>query len=166
MPADNGIRAIEARMKLLLQRAVEEATKAGFDLKITGKREDRGYAQELRDIAKQGSNQAASHLVVLASDIADTLDTHIAADRTKIKNAVSVARGILQESSKEVTAFDAWKALRDRAGDPGFQTIPPVLRDAKDRLADAIAWDKRQSEERRKLRLKALASQGPSLART
>ena len=124
---DNGIQAIEARMSLCLDRADEEAKKASFDLKITGKREDKGYAQGLRDIAKQGADQAATHLAVLASDIADALDTNNAGDRTKIKSAVSGARGILQESSKGVAVFDAWKALGVAHGDAGFQTISECL---------------------------------------
>jgi hypothetical protein len=59
---DNGGPALEARMKLLLERADEEAKKASFELKINGKREDKGYAQELRDIAKRGAEQAANRL--------------------------------------------------------------------------------------------------------
>ena len=91
--------------------------------KITDKRENKGYAQALRDIAKQGADQATTHLAVLASDIADTLDTNNAGDRAKIKSAVSGARGILLESSKGVAVFDAWKALGVAHGDAGFQTI-------------------------------------------
>ena len=154
---DNGIQAIEAKMALCLKRADEEAKKAGFDLKIIGRREDKGYAQGLRDIAKQGATQAAAHMRVLASDVADTLDTDNAADRTKIKNAVSVARGILQESSKGVVVFEAWKALRMAHCDAGFQKLPEVLGGTKEKLADAIIWDKRQNEDH-KLRLKALAA--------
>jgi hypothetical protein len=154
---DNGIQTIEAKMKICLDRADEEAKKAGLDLRIIGRREDKEYAQRLRDIAKQAADQAATHLGVLASDIADTLNTSDPADRSKIKNAVSVARGILQGSSKGVVVFDAWKALGMAHSDASFQTIAEVLRGAKVKLADAIAWDKRQSEDH-KLRLKALAS--------
>ena len=154
---DKGIQAIEARMNSCLDRAGEETKKASFKLTITGKREDKGYAQELRDIAKQGADQAAAHLAVLVSDIADELDTNNAGDRLKIKSAVSGARGILQESSKGVAVFDAWKALGAAHGDAGFQTIAKVLRGARHKLTDAIAWDKRQREDH-KLRLKALAS--------
>jgi hypothetical protein len=125
--ADTGIQVIESKIKYSLDRADEEAKKAGFDLKITGRREDKGYAQALRDIGQQGADQAASHLSVLASDIAEILDTANADDRTAIKNAVSGARGILQESSKGVTVFDAWKALSIAHGDVGFQTIPEVI---------------------------------------
>jgi hypothetical protein len=155
---DNGTPALEARMKLLLERANEEAKKTGFNLKIDGKREDKSYARELRDIAKQGAEQAATHLSVLVSDIASTLDINNTGDRAKIKNAVSAARGILQNSSKGVIVFDAWKALREAHNDTGFQTISDVLADARQKLAEAIVWNNRQSEDH-KLRLKALASQ-------
>jgi hypothetical protein len=154
---DNGAPALEARMKLLLERANEEAKKTGFNLKIEGKREDKHYAQQLRDIAKNGLEQAAAHLSLLASDISGTLNINNAGDRAKIRNAVSAARGILQNSSKGVVVFDVWKALREAHNDPGFQNISDVLAGARQELVDAIAWDKRQSEDH-KLRLKALAS--------
>lgn len=155
---DNGIQAIETKMTLCLERAGEEAKKADFDLKVGSKREDKGYAQDLRDIANQGSGEAATHLSVLTSDIADTLDTSNAVDRAKIKNAVSVARGILQESSKGVDVFEAWKGLGAAHDDSGFQKMPEILDYARQKLVEAIAWDKRQSDDH-KLRLKALASQ-------
>lgn len=154
---DHGIQAIEARMKLYLDRAAEEAKKANFDLRISGRREDKEYARGLRDTATRGAEQAAAHLGVLASDIASDLNTANADDRAKVKDAVGLARGILQEPFKGVTIFDAWKALKTAHGDAGFQNVPDVIREAKDRLADAIAWDKRQSKDH-KLRLKALAS--------
>jgi len=156
--ADNGIGAIEARMKLCLERSNEEAKKAGFNLKISGKSEDKNYAQSLRGIAKQGADQAANHLGVLISDIADTLDTSNPADRITIKNAVITARGILEDSSRGVELFGAWKVLSLAHNDDNFQNIPELLARAREKLADAIAWDKCQSEDR-KLRLKALASQ-------
>jgi hypothetical protein len=155
---DMGGPTLEARIKLLVERANEEAKKTGFDLKIDVKREDKGYAQKLRNLAKQGSEQAATHLGVLTSDIAGTLDINNTGDRAKIKNAVSTARGILQNSSKGVDVFDAWKALREAHNDGGFQTMSDMLARARHNLAEAIAWDKRQSEDH-KLRLKALASQ-------
>ncbi len=154
---DNGIDAIETKLELYIARAIEESKKVGFDLKIVGKREEKEYAQELRGIAQSAAKQAAKHLEVLESDIADNLDTNIASDRTNIKNAVSRARGILQESSKGVVVFDAWKALGVAQRDSRFQMVPDVLGRVKEELADAILWDKRQSEDH-KLRLKALAS--------
>jgi hypothetical protein len=156
--ADNGIQTIEARMELLLKRAADEATRAGFALKIEGKRNDNDYANKLREIADCASELAGSHLSILASDVSGGLDTNKPDDRLKIKNAVSAARGILQQNVKGIPAFDAWAALRAGHADADFQKLPAVLVSAKVQLDEAIAWDKRQAADS-KLRLKALASQ-------
>lgn len=154
---DNDIRTVEARMGLSLKRAGEEAAKATFDLKITGNRGDKGYAKELDDIADAASAQAGSHLNILASDIANGLDTNNSQDRLKIKNAVSAARGILQQGGKGIAVFDAWTALKTAHTDAKFQKLPATLVEAKSRLNEAIGWDRRQAEDT-KLRLKALAA--------
>jgi hypothetical protein len=154
---DNGIQAIETKIEHLLTRAEEEATKAAFEMKISAKREDKDLANELREIAERASTQAGAHLSVLGSDVAEGLNTNSPGDRTKIKNAVSAARGILQNSLRGITAFDAWSALKAANSDSAFQRIPATLTDVKTKLDEAIAWDKRQAEDA-KLRLKALAS--------
>ena len=155
---DKGIQAIETKMELSLKRAEEEAAKAAFELKIPAKREDKDFAKELRDIAERATAQAGTLLSILASDIASGLDKNKSDDRTKIKNAVSAARGILQQGVKGITAFDAWAALRAAHTDAAFQKLPTILAETKTKLQEAIAWDKRQAEDA-KLRLKALASQ-------
>jgi hypothetical protein len=155
--SDNGIQSIETKIDLSLTRAEEEASKAAFELKILAKREDKKFAKELRDIAACASTQAGTHLSTLASDVASGLDTNKLDDRTKIKNGVSSARGILQQGVKGINAFDAWAALRAAHTDPTFQKLPATLAEAKTKLNEAIAWDKRQADDS-KLRLKALAS--------
>ncbi|PNQ77229.1 hypothetical protein BA950_04055 [Erythrobacter sp. SAORIC-644] len=154
---DKGGDTIAARLEAALERASETAVTINFDLKVAGKREDKGYAQELRDIANRASNQAAEHLGVLTSEIASTLDTANAEDRVKIKSAVNSARAILGDSSKGVEVFAAWKALANAPEDKHFQTLPDLIDSSRVRLAEAVAWDKRQAEDK-KLRLKALAS--------
>ena len=154
---DNGVRAIEAKLEISLKRAAEEAVKAGFELQISAKREQNDFARGLRDIAQRASAQAGNSLSILASDVATNLDTSKAEDRAKIKNAVSGARGILQQGVKGITAFDTWTALRAAHTDSAFRELPAVLAETKARLREAIAWDKRQVEDA-KLRLKALAS--------
>lgn len=154
---DQGGETMIARLDAALERATQTATTTGFELKIAGKREDKGYAQELRDFAKSASDQAAGHLAVLTSEIASTLDTSNTEDRAKIKSAVNSARAILGDSSKGVDVFAAWKALANAPEDAQFQTMSQLLSDARTRLDEAILWDKRQSADH-KLRLKALAS--------
>lgn len=154
---DQGGETMAARLDAALQRASQIATTTGFQLKIAGKREDKGYAQELRNFAKSASDQAAGHLAVLTSEIASTLDTTNADDRVKIKSAVNSARAILGDSSKGINVFAAWKALANAHTDAKFQTMPQLLSEAKAQLDEAIHWDNRQTVDR-KLRLKALAS--------
>lgn len=154
---DKGGDTIAARLEAALERASQTAVTIDFDLKVAGKREDKGYAQELRDIANRASNQAAEHLGVLTSEIASTLDTTNAEDRVKIKSAVNSARAILGDSSKGVEVFSAWKALANAPEDKHFQALPDLIDSSRVRLAEAVAWDKRQAEDK-KLRLKALAS--------
>lgn len=155
---DNGIQRIEARMESLLESAGKEAEKAAFRLTISKKPEDEEFAEELRDIAKRALEEAGSHLELLASELVSGLDTSKAEDRLTIKNAVSAARGILQQGVKGIAVFNAWAALKAAHSDPTFQKLPAVLADAKARLSEALVWDKRQAEDT-KLRLKALASQ-------
>ncbi len=150
---DKGGETIAARLEAALERASQTAVAIDFNLEVAGKREDKGYAQELRDAAKTASDQAAAHLAVLTSEIASTLDTANADDRSKIKAAVNSARAILGDSSKGVDVFSAWKALANAPGDTQFQALPDLLTEAKVRLAEAILWDKRQTEDQ-KLRLK------------
>ena len=154
---DNGIQTIETKLEFSLRRAAEEALKATFDLNISAKRADKGFAKELRDIAQRASAQAGTHLSILASDVANGLDTNKPEDRMRIRNAVSAARGILQQGTKGITAFEAWAALKAAHTDAAYQNLPALLTDTRKRLQEAIAWDKRQSEDI-KLRLKALAS--------
>lgn len=154
---DQGGETMAVRLDAALERASQIATTTGFELKIEGKREDKGYAQELRDLAKSASDQAAGHLAVLTSEIASTLSTANADDRAKIKSAVNSARAILGDSSKGINVFAAWKALANARADAQFQAMPQLLSEAKTRLEEAIHWDKRQTADR-KLRLKALAS--------
>lgn len=155
--ADNGIQAIETKINLQLKRAEEEASKAAFVLAIKHKREEREYAGELRDVAQDASAKAGDHLSTLTSDVHSELDTANSADRVKIKNAVSTARGLLQQGVKDIPVFQAWNALKIAQADEKFQSLPQALATATKRLEEAIGWDKRQAEDA-KLRLKALAS--------
>lgn len=155
--ADQGIQTIEARLELLLKRALDESVKAAFDLNIKSKREDERHAQELRDIASSASRLAGGHLSVLKSDVAEGIDITKPEDRKKIKGAVSTARGLLQQNVKGIVAFEAWAALKGAHSDSSFQQLPETLSDVRGKLAEALSWDRRQARDA-KLRLKALAS--------
>lgn len=155
---DNGTRSIETKLELSLKRADEEAKKAGYNLEISRKRENEDYAKELREVADSASKQAGIHIDVLASDVDKTLDTGNSADRDTIKKSVVEARGILQQNTKGIKAFEAWASLRESYDDVKFQCLSVLLGQTKVKLSEAIKWDKRQTEDA-KLRLKALASQ-------
>lgn len=156
--ADSGIRPIETKMEFLLKRANEEARKAEFELEIVHNREDKEYAKELRDVAGSASKQAGIHIGVLASDVDKGLDTGNPAHRDTIKKSVVEARGILQQNTRGIQAFEAWASLKIAYDDAKFQSLPSLLAQTSEKLTEAIKWDKRQSEDT-KLRLKALASQ-------
>lgn len=154
---DKGGEAIAARLEGALERASRLAIATGFELKIVGQKEDKGYAGGLRKIAKLATEQAAGHLSVLTSEISPSLDIGNVSDRLKIKSSVNSARAILGDSSKGVDVFAAWKALANAHSDSQFQNMQGVLSHARLRLERAITWDKRQTEDQ-KLRLKALAA--------
>ena len=156
--SDKGIQAIEARLQTALARAVEEAQKAGFALTIAGKREDKTYAQELRELGDSAATLAATHSHVLQAEVAEDIDTTIAEHRARIRSAVSMARGVLQQNVKGIALFEDWAALKAAYADPRFAALSPVLTSAQTQIGQAIAWDKRQREDSR-LRLKALAAQ-------
>lgn len=155
---DNGIGAIEATLKLNLERAEEEAKKADFKYSFKRKREDSEYAEELKEIAQDASKQAGEHLATLKSDIASGLDTEKPDDRAKIKSAVTAARGLLQQGTVGIKVFEAWTALAQAAKDERLAKIPAAVVIAKKQLTTAISWHQRQTDDS-KLRLKALASE-------
>jgi hypothetical protein len=154
---DNGIKQIETSLQNHLDRAVEEAKKAHYDLKITKKREEKDYAQHLREISQDCLAQAAQHLTTLTADISSDLDINTAGDRNKIKNAVSTARGLLAQGVRGIEIFEAWVALHAAATDPNLAKARTAVLEGKKNLRKAIKWDERQASDS-KLRLKALAS--------
>ncbi|RWX36916.1 ATP-binding protein [Rhizobium leguminosarum] len=156
--SDKGIQGIETKLETALDRATEEARKAGFVLTIADDREKRAYAQELRDLADGAAALAATHSRALQAEVAADIDTANPDHRARIRNAVSGARGILQQNVKGIPLFEAWAALKAAHADSLFDALSPILTRARSQIGQAIAWDKRQGEDAR-LRLKALAAQ-------
>ncbi len=156
--SDKGIQAIETRLQTALGRAAEEAGKAGFALTIVGKREDKTYAQGLRELADSSAALAATHSHALQAEVAEDIDTANAEHRARIRSAVSTARGVLQQNVKGITLFEGWAALKAAHADSRFAALSQILTSAQTQIGQAIAWDKRQGEDSR-LRLKALAAQ-------
>lgn len=156
--SDKGIQAIETRLQTALDRATEEARKAGFALTIAGDREDGTYAQGLRELADRAAALAATHSRALQAEVAADIDTANPDHRARIRSAVSAARGVLQQNVKGIALFEAWAALKAAHADPRFSALLPILTSAQSQIGQAIAWDKRQGEDSR-LRLKALAAQ-------
>lgn len=156
--SDKGIQMTETRLQTALDRAAEEAKKSGFDLTIAGKREDKTYAQGLRDLGDSAATLAATHSLALQAEVAANIDTANAEHRARIKTAVSAARGVLQQNVKGIALFEGWAALKTAHADGRFAALSPVLTSAQTQIGQAIAWDKRQGEDSR-LRLKALAAQ-------
>jgi hypothetical protein len=156
--SDKGIQGIETKLETALERAAEESRKAGFALTIASKREDKTYAQELRELADSAATLAATHSRALQAEVAKDIDTANPEHRARIRSAVSAARGVLQQNVKGITLFEAWGALKAAHADSRFSLLSRVLSAAQSKIAQAIAWDKRQGEDSR-LRLKALAAE-------
>jgi hypothetical protein len=156
--SDNGIQGIETKLDTTLERAVEESRKAGFALTIAGKREDKTYAQGLRELADSAATLAATHSRALQAEVAADIDTSNPEHRARIRSAVGTARGVLQQNVKGITLFEAWAALKSAHADSRFSALSGILTGAQSQIAQAIAWDKRQAEDSR-LRLKALAAE-------
>lgn len=156
--SDKGIQGIETRLETALSRVEEEANKAGFTLTIAGKREDKTYAQGLRELADSAAALATAHSRALEAEIAPDIDTANPEHRARIRSAVNTARGVLQQNVKSIPLFEAWAALTAVQADPRLTVLSEILTVAGSQLEQAIAWDKRQVEDSR-LRLKALAAE-------
>jgi hypothetical protein len=155
---DQGIDRLKSKFDENLARADAKALALKIDtskLKTLGQKD---LCESLRDAAKDASIQASEHLATLKSEIAPGLDISQVTARAKVKEAVAIARAILNQGVKGITEFEAWTALKTANDDEQFKTIPESVAAAKISLKDALEWHQKQTEDQR-LRLKALAAQ-------
>ncbi len=120
---------------------------------------EKDIEKSLREVAQTASVQAGDYLETLKTEIPADINTANAEGRTKVKDAVSFARGVVNEGPTKILLFKAWKLLRDAPAEAAFAGIPIAIEAAKKTLETGLAWHERQTKDS-KLRLKALAAQG------
>ncbi|MCC8978556.1 AAA family ATPase [Bradyrhizobium acaciae] len=155
---DQGVEAIVGSFTTNLEKAEVYARNLAIDLSSLRTLGEQDHHKLLLEAAKSAAAQAAAHIATLKSEIADDMDTSVAAVRMRIKQAVENARAITQLGVNGIVQFEAWISLKEALEDEGFKSIPAALEDAKKKLEEAVYWHERQREDTR-LRLKALAAQ-------
>jgi hypothetical protein len=141
-----------------LGKAEVHAKALAIDLSSLRTLGEKDHHKSLLDAAQSAAAQAAEHIATLKSEIADNLDTSVAAVRTRVKQAVESARAITKLGIDGIVQFDAWVSLKESLKDESFKSIPMAIDDARKKLEEAEHWHERQREDAR-LRLKALAAQ-------
>lgn len=155
---DQGIDNHEQRFGSSITSARQLAEEFDFKLPDPIALGEKDIEATLNAAAKKASEGAGEHLATLKSEIPASIDTATTEGRTKIKNAVTTARGLVAQGAKAISLFQTWKALTDAASDESFAKLPSALQTAKSDLAKGLEWHERQTADG-KLRLKALAAQ-------
>jgi len=155
---DNGLDQWEAKFKEEIDKAEEKATALRFKLpekRILG---GETLVSDLKEAAKVASADAGSHLTILKSEIAASIDTSTTEGRTAIRNAVSAARTLVNQGIKAIPVFEAWRALKAAKDDAAFASFPEAIEETRQKLDKALSWHAKQNADT-KFRLKALAAQ-------
>ena len=113
---------------------------------------------DLKQAATGASTEAGAHLATLKSEIAPAIDTETGEGRTVVRNAVGMARAIVNQGTKGIGLFEAWAALKAAKDEPAFVSFPGAIEDARAKLDRALSWHAKQNADQ-KFRLKALAAQ-------
>lgn len=155
---DNGLDRWVTKFTEEMTNAVEKATELQFDLPEKRTLGVQTLVADLKQAATGASAEAGAHLATLKSEIAAAIETSTAEGRTAVRNAVSSARAIVNQSMKTIALFEAWTALKEAKDDVEFAGFPGAIEEARKRLDKALLWHARQNADR-KFRLKALAAQ-------
>lgn len=155
---DQGIDAIVGSFTTNIGKAEIHAKALAIDLSSLRTLGEKEHHRSLLDAAKSASAQAAEHIATLKTEIADTLDTSVAAVRARVKQAAESARAITKLGGNGIVQFEAWVALKAAFKDENFRSLPNAIVASKKQLEEAVHWHERQREDAR-LRLKALAAQ-------
>jgi hypothetical protein len=155
---DQGIDNYVRRFNDQLGTAKKIADEYQFSLPQALELQMQGVAEALKTRSKAASDAAGEHLKTLQSEIGSAVDTTTSAGRTGIRNAVTSARGTLDQAQKSIPLFSSWKALTAAAIDTEFAKFVSAIDQADVALTTAMQWHERQTHDG-KLRLKALAAQ-------
>ena len=116
--------------------------------------------KSLADAAKSAAwlPSRNDHIATLKTEIAEGLDTSIAAVRKQVTQAVASGRAIVMLGVSGIVQFEAWVALKNASADEEFKSLPmQAIKIAQGKAQEAVHWHRRQTEDSR-LRLKALAA--------
>lgn len=155
---DQGIENYERRYSDSITNAKQLAEEFSFELPDPLALDVKDIDATLKAAAKKASESAGEHLKTLTSEIPATIATATSEGRASIKNAVTIARGLVAQGPKAIPLFQTWKTLTEAASDETFAKLPGALETAKAELVKGLEWHKRQTADG-KLRLKALAAQ-------
>lgn len=154
---DQGIDAIEGTFAANIGKAEVHAKALAIDISGLLTLGQKGLYNALTDAATLAAAQASDHIATLKTEIAEGLDTTVAAVRTQVIQAVESARAIAKLGVNGIVQFEAWVALKHAPADDKFKSLPEAINAAKHKLDEAVHWHQRQTEDSR-LRLKALAA--------
>jgi hypothetical protein len=155
---ENGLDGFVTKFNENVAKAKEKASALEFELPAVLEITSTTIGADLTEAATSASTEAGAHVATLISEIAAGIDTATPQGRTKIRTAVSTARGVLQQGAAGVPIFTAWGALKEAGASAEFQKLPADIEDARAQLTTALVWHARQTEDK-KFRLKALAAQ-------
>jgi hypothetical protein len=155
---DQGIETYDRRFGDSVASAKQLAEEFEFQLPTSIALGVKDIDATLQAAAKKASEGAGKYLETLKNEIPAIIDTSTAEGRTKVKTAVTTARGLASQGPKAIPLFQTWKALSDTASDEAFAGLPNALNAARADLAKGLEWHQRQMVDG-KLRLKALAAE-------
>lgn len=154
---DKGVEVIETAFATNIGKAEVYADSLAIDISELRTLGQKNLEKSLVAAANSAASQASGHIATLKTEIAEGLNTSVAAVRTQIKQAVQSARAIARLGVGGIAQFEAWTALKDALNDEKFMSLSSAIDVAKVNIEESVYWHKRQTEDRR-LRLKALAA--------
>lgn len=155
---DNGLDRWETKFQDEMTKVEEKATALQFELPDKRTLSVKTLDADLKKAATRASDEAGNHLATLKSEIAADINTSTSDGRTAVRNAVSAARAIVNQGTKSISIFEAWKALTAAKDDEAFVSFPGEIEETRKKLDHALSWHTRQKADH-KFRLKALAAQ-------
>jgi hypothetical protein len=154
---DQGVEAIEGAFTTSIGKAEIHAKALTIDISALRTLGQKDLHKSLEDAAKSAAAQATDHIATLKTEIAEGLDTSVAAVRGQVTQAVASGRTIVMLGVSGIVQFEAWVALKNASEDEKFKSLPDAIKIAQVKLEEVVHWHKRQTEDSR-LRLKALAA--------
>jgi hypothetical protein len=154
---DQGVESVAGAFATNIGKAEIHAKALAIDISSLRTLGQKDLDKSLADAAKSAAAQASDHIATLKTEIAEGLDTSVAAVRTQVTQAVASGRAIVMLGVSGIVQFEAWVALKSASADEKFKSLPDAIKIAQGKLEEAVHWHRRQTEDNR-LRLKALAA--------